>query len=171
MGSSAIATTRQILANLTRLPPANRRVAALKIAIEFCRIRRVRSHPVRWEGPIPSGDVPARMRQCSVFVLPSVSPEPYPMSVLEAMSVGLPVVVTEDCGLASIVRKYNCGAVIKPGAHNVARAVDSMLAAPERARDMGQRGRTAVRHDLGMSYVGQRLAAGYAAAVSAARRS
>jgi glycosyltransferase involved in cell wall biosynthesis len=125
---------------------------------------------INWEGPVAGGDGPARMRQATMYVLPSVSPEPYPMAVLEAMSVGIPVVVTDQCGLAPIVRKYNCGTVIAPGAHNVARAVHDLLTAPDEARAMGQRGRAAVIHDLGMSHIGQRLEASYAAAASEMRR-
>ena len=126
---------------------------------------------IRWVGPVAAGEGPARMRQASVYVLPSVSPEPYPMAVLEAMSVGLPVVVTEECGLVPIIRKYNCGLVIEPGAPNVARAIRTLLEAPEWARAMGGRGRVAVTRDLGMSYVGQRLATSYSEAVANGRRS
>jgi glycosyltransferase involved in cell wall biosynthesis len=125
---------------------------------------------VRWVGPVAAGEGPTRMRQASMYVLPSVSPEPYPMAVLEAMSVGLPVVVTSDCGLAPIIRKYDCGLVIEPGASNVARAIRALLEAPERARAMGGRGRVAVTHDLGMSYVGQRLETSYSEAVTNGRR-
>ena len=121
---------------------------------------------ISWAGPIASGEAPTRMRQASIYVLPSVGPEPYPMAVLEAMSVGLPVVVTDQCGLASVVRKYNCGIVIEPGVSNVARAVHDLLSAPEVARSMGERGRAAVMHDLGMSYIGQRLETSYSAATS-----
>ncbi|HWU46343.1 MAG TPA: glycosyltransferase, partial [Humibacter sp.] len=42
---------------------------------------------VLWEGPIAAEAVIARMSRSSVYVLPAVD-EPYPMSVLEAMSLG-----------------------------------------------------------------------------------
>ena len=119
---------------------------------------------INWVGPVESGAGPARMQQASIFVLPSLSPEPYPMAVLEAMSVGLPVVVTDQCGLAPMVRKYDCGIVIEPGPSNIARAVERLLSAPDIALRLGERGRSAVKHDLGMSYVGQRLETSYSAA-------
>ncbi|TRW85599.1 glycosyltransferase [Mycolicibacterium sp. 018/SC-01/001] len=124
---------------------------------------------INWEGPVESGAGPARMRQASMFVLPSLGPEPYPMAVLEAMSVGLPVVVTDQCGLAPLVRKYQCGIVIEPGASSIARAVEYLLSCPDAARSMGDRGRSAVEHDLGMSYVGQRLEMSYSAAAQVRR--
>ncbi|CAN5603614.1 glycosyltransferase [soil metagenome] len=135
------------------------------------RVRQVaaRARNIRWEGPVAGGGGPARMQQAAVYVLPSVAPEPYPMAVLEAMSVGLPVVITDQNGLAPVVRKYNCGIVIAPGAHNVARAVGDLLANPAAARAMGQRGRAAVVNDLGMDYIATRLEASYAAAVALTR--
>jgi glycosyltransferase involved in cell wall biosynthesis len=118
---------------------------------------------VSWEGPLPSGTGPDRMRQAAVFVLPSVD-EPYPMAVLEAMSVGLPVVITESCGLASIVGKYRCGLVVPPGAEHIERAVAELLADAEAAAAMGARGRNAVASDLGMAHVADRLEHSYAEA-------
>ncbi|OBF16539.1 glycosyl transferase family 1 [Mycobacterium sp. ACS4331] len=124
---------------------------------------------VNWEGPVAAGQGPTRMARASVYVLPSLGPEPFPMAVLEAMSVGLPVVVTDQCGLAGLVRKYGCGIVVAPGCRNIADAVHSLLAAPDTARMMGQRGRAAVRADLGMDCVGRRLEASYRAAVNEPR--
>ncbi len=66
--------------------------------------------------------------------------------------------------VAPLIRKYDCGLVIEPGAPSIARAVNHLLSAPDVARAMGERGRSAVKHDLGMSYVGQRLEMSYAAA-------
>ncbi len=43
---------------------------------------------VSYEGPLKPAQSISRMRRAKVYVLPSVD-EPYPMSVLEAMSVGL----------------------------------------------------------------------------------
>ena len=48
---------------------------------------------ISWEGALDPAEIPQRMAAASIYVLPSVR-EPYPMSVLEAMSVGLPVVVS-----------------------------------------------------------------------------
>ena len=56
--------------------------------------RRSEDDPrISWEGALAPAEIPQRMAAASIYVLPSVR-EPYPMSVLEAMSVGLPVVVS-----------------------------------------------------------------------------
>lgn len=126
---------------------------------------------IRWVGPVASGEAPDRMRRAAIYVLPSIGPEPYPMAVLEAMSVGLPVVVTEQCGLSPLVRKYNCGLVTELGAGAIARAVRALVEAPDLARAMGARGRAAVESDLGMTAVGERLESSYRRACAGLRRS
>lgn len=123
------------------------------------------SPAVRWEGALPGGAGPERMRRASVFVLPSVD-EPYPMAVLEAMSVGLPVIVTESCGLAAIVRKYRCGIVVPPGAQYVEEALAQLLGDRDAATAMGARGRAAVAEDLGMAHVADRLEHSYREALA-----
>ena len=83
------------------------------------------------------------------------------MSVLEAMSVGLPVVVTADCGLAPLVERTRCGIVTEPEVPALAAAVESILADPSLARAMGDRGRETVHTEFGMRAVGDRLANAY----------
>src|SRR6185312_11172960 len=58
---------------------------------------------INWEGSLPPEKTADRMAHASIYVLPSVD-EPFSMSVLEAMAIGLPVVITESCGLADTVR-------------------------------------------------------------------
>lgn len=118
---------------------------------------------VRWEGALRAGEGPHRMRRSSVYVLPSVN-EPFPMAVLEAMSVGLPVIVTTECGLAPTVRKHDCGIVVEPGARNIADAMAELLTSPEMVTDMGSRARKAVENELGMASVGETLEKIYCAA-------
>lgn len=135
---------------------------------EGARVRQAigRSVNISWEGALPSGVGPVRMRGASMLVLPSVD-EPYPMAVLEAMSVGLPVVVTDSCGLAPIVRKYECGLVVSPGAQHIGAAIEALLIDPESSMAMGRRGRRAVERDLGMAHVAEQLEHSYSGATAA----
>jgi glycosyltransferase involved in cell wall biosynthesis len=111
---------------------------------------------ISWEGALAPAAIPQRMAAASVYVLPSVR-EPYPMSVLEAMSVGLPIVVSTDCGLAPLVERTHCGVVTDPEAPALAAAVQSILADRSLAEAMGKRARETVRTELGMRAVGDRL--------------
>lgn len=122
------------------------------------------THAITWEGAIASGAGPERMRSASVYVLPSVN-EPYPMSVLEAMAVGLPVVITHDCGLADFVTRTDSGIVCDPGAEPIAAAVATLVRDRVGARAAGARGRAAVRKELGMPSISDQLQRSYRHAI------
>lgn len=107
---------------------------------------------VSWEGPLAPERTQQRMSSAQVYVLPSVD-EPYPMSVLEAMSIGLPVVVTDTCGLAPLIRRWDAGRVVDSRLSSLVDAVDQLLADPDGARAAGVRGREAVREHLSMASV------------------
>lgn len=109
-----------------------------------------------WEGPLPPGKTLSRMRHAAIYVLPSVH-EPYPMSVLEAMSVGLPVVVTTSCGLAGFVSAHDAGAVIEPSAADLRAAIAALLSDPDAAQRAGARGREAVIEKKSMAAIADRL--------------
>ncbi|MFB7554804.1 glycosyltransferase [Streptomyces brevispora] len=94
-------------------------------------------------GPLGHEEVLAAGRQADVYVLPSIE-EPLGVSVLEAMSVGTPVVITRTCGLGPDVAKAGAGRVIDSrvgedaaNAGKVARAVLELLE-PKANAEAGQ---------------------------------
>jgi len=66
---------------------------------------------VSWEGSLEPEKTLERMSRASVYVLPSVN-EPFAMTVLEAMSIGLPSIVTNTCGLIPQLHNPNAIAVV-----------------------------------------------------------
>ncbi|MCF6521866.1 glycosyltransferase [Streptomyces sp. JJ36] len=76
-------------------------------------------HAVEYAGPLDHAAVLERLRGSDVYVLPAVV-EPFAVSVLEAMSVGLPVVVTRTGGLSPDVAEAGAGRVVdsRPDADN-----------------------------------------------------
>ena len=116
---------------------------------------------ISWEGALLPAAIPQRMAAATVYVLPSVR-DAYPMSVLEAMSVGLPVIVTNHCRLAPLVEHSHSGIVTDAAVPGLAAAVESILADPSLARSMGERSRQTVRTEFGMRGIGDRLLDTYA---------
>jgi glycosyltransferase involved in cell wall biosynthesis len=124
---------------------------------------------ISWEGAMAPAQIAQRMATASVYVLPSIH-EPYPMSVLEAMAVGLPVVVSADCGLAPLVNRTGCGIVTDGELPTFTSAVRSLLMERHSARAMGNRGRAAAHDDFGMQAIGEQLVTVYDQAGSTTQR-
>ena len=112
---------------------------------------------IRWEGPCPPDQTAERMRAAAIYVLPAVD-EPYPMSVLEAMAVGLPVIVTDSCGLAPDILRIGCGIVVPGGELTpLIDAVRSLLVDATMRVEMGRRGRVSAREEFGADSVARTL--------------
>ncbi|MGW7101305.1 glycosyltransferase [Streptomyces sp. NPDC054838] len=77
-------------------------------------------------GALSGAEVLAELRRAHVYVLPSVE-EPFPMSVLEALAVGVPAVVTHSNGLARDIAAAGAGRAVEPGPTGVAEAVLGLL--------------------------------------------
>jgi glycosyltransferase involved in cell wall biosynthesis len=120
---------------------------------------------LRWEGPLDPSQTLGRMARASLVVLPSVD-EPYPMSVLEAMSAGRAVVVTDSCGLAPAVAEHGCGAVVDASPEALRDAVRRLLADPAELARTGERAARTAREHFSMSAVAERLEAAYRRAVA-----
>jgi glycosyltransferase involved in cell wall biosynthesis len=93
-------------------------------------------------------DVPEILSRAACFVMTS-DYEGCPISVIEAMAAGLPVVATDVGGVPELVADGSSGLLVPPGAApRVAAAVETMLADPARAGEMGHAGRAIARGRL-----------------------
>lgn len=115
---------------------------------------------VTWEGALPPERTARRLARSALYVLPSVD-EPFPMSVLEAMSCGVPVVVTRSCGLAAPVERAGAGAVVGEDVDDLVAAVAAFLEDPAHRRATGARARELVREDYSMETVAEELEQAY----------
>ncbi|MET3932805.1 glycosyltransferase [Arthrobacter sp. OAP107] len=86
-------------------------------------------------GPIDHDSVQQLLAETYALVLPSRD-EIAPMIVLEACAMGVPVVLTSDCGLAKIVSDYGAGLVVEPDDHSVAKAMKALLKSPDLAQQL-----------------------------------
>jgi len=89
----------------------------------------------------PRSDVPDILAATDVFVLPALA-DPLPLVVLEAMSMGLPVVATHSGGCAEMVVDNQTGRLVPVGdAKSLAAAISQLLSDPSMAKEMGRRGK------------------------------
>jgi glycosyltransferase involved in cell wall biosynthesis len=89
-----------------------------------------------------TGDVRPYISDSSVFVLPSFYPEGTPRSILEAMSMGRPVITTDAPGCRETVR-HNVNGFLVPvkDSRALAGAMESFIANPSLVTEMGIRSR------------------------------
>jgi glycosyltransferase involved in cell wall biosynthesis len=117
------------------------------LAYEQALRERARQVPldsrVRFTGHVP--EPLSLMREMSIVVVASRSPEPFGRTLIEAMSLGVPVVAPDAGGPAEIVEHERTGLLYAPNdAGGLAAAVERLLAHPEWARRLGEAGRQAV---------------------------
>jgi glycosyltransferase involved in cell wall biosynthesis len=111
---------------------------------------------IRREPAVAPDHAGERMARASIYALPSVR-EPFPMTVLEAMMLGIPVVICPDNGLAKFVQTHACGVVAEDSPQAFAQAISDLLSDQSTARSMGQRGRSAAQSAFGIASVGREL--------------
>ncbi|WP_234996474.1 glycosyltransferase [Demequina sp. NBRC 110054] len=114
-----------------------------------------------WEGSLPPADTAARMARAAIYVLPSIG-EVFPMSVLEAMGHGKAVVVTEDNGLASLLKARDSGVVVDESVEGLVDAVRRLIEDPLRRQQLGRNARAHIESEFSISSVVDRLEVLYA---------
>jgi glycosyltransferase involved in cell wall biosynthesis len=118
-------------------------------------------------GPLAADDVAGELLAADVFCLPSHR-EGLPMAILEAMAVGLPVVVTSVGGIPDLVRDGDSGLVVPPGdVQSLADAVRTLAADPGLRRRLGARAFAVVDELAGAPAVSARWRELYASLAAA----
>lgn len=102
------------------------------------------------------GDLGSFYRSVDVFALPSKEHDPFGLVVAEAMSQGVPVIVTDQCGIAQSLQSGVNGIIVRAGdAQTLREAIVAMKDAGMR-KAMGEEGRRTARHDFAMDAMVQR---------------
>ncbi len=95
-----------------------------------------------------------------VFVYPSYS-EGFSLGILEAASVGLPLVITEGCHFP-LVGKMKAGIVVAPDKKRLANALDELLSDKNKRSEYGKNAAKLIAQKYSMEYIGQILLTLYA---------
>ena len=123
-------------------------------------------------GPVLRDTLPDLYRAADLFVLPAVhdskgNVDGLPNVILEAMASGLPVVASGISGIPLAVEHERTGLLVPekdPAA--LSAAILDLLSNPERAREMGERGRRKAEAELTWDVVASRYREGYVSALS-----
>jgi glycosyltransferase involved in cell wall biosynthesis len=115
---------------------------------------------VRFIGPVDGDAKWALIRAASCLVLPSYN-ENFGMAVIEGMAAGCPVVVTEEVGLADVVRESGSGLVASGRPGDLAKAIASVVRSPESRREMGAAGVRTTRERFGWPAIARQVQALY----------
>jgi glycosyltransferase involved in cell wall biosynthesis len=126
---------------------------------------------VHFPGPVLRDTLPDLYRAADLFVLPAVhdsrgNVDGLPNVILEAMASGLPVVASGISGIPLAVEPERTGLLVPEGDGGaLGTALLRLLAEPDLAREMGERGRWKAETALTWDAVAARYREGYVAAL------
>lgn len=155
----------RLIPALTLVPDVNLVVAGndeenYRPVLEVLAAREGVRGRVHFVGPVYGQDKQLLLRGALALVLPSYS-ENFGNVVLEAMAAGCPAVVTEEVGLADVVRSSGAGVVTGGTPEALGNALQRLTADAEARRAMGEQGRRIVAADYSWDSVASRMEALY----------
>lgn len=100
------------------------------------------------------------LQASNLFVLPSRS-ENFAFAAAEAMAAGLPVIITDNVGLAPLVTRWRCGQVVAVGDTGAIERALRHYADAETRRHDGERAHAAARRELSLEQMGKTVESAY----------
>lgn len=118
---------------------------------------------VKLLGPHTQGEVLERYRKADLFVLPCVvapngNQDGLPVSIIEALACGLPVVTTPIAGISEVIKEFQNGILVPPGdVQGLADAIETMIREKELYEKLKANARTSVVDQFDLEKTIQRL--------------
>jgi glycosyltransferase involved in cell wall biosynthesis len=117
------------------------------LCISEVQLRAWQEAGIDWWGS--RADMASVLASANIVVLPTTYGEGVPKVLIEAASCAKPIVATNVAGCKEIVRDGENGILVKPrDTEELAGAILVLLNDPQKARQMGQHGRTLVRNEF-----------------------
>jgi glycosyltransferase involved in cell wall biosynthesis len=139
--------------------PARRRLEQLSAKLGL-------SDRVTFAGEVKHAALPDYYRNAAIFALPSHA-EAFPLTALEAMACGTPVVASRVGAAGWLINTTGCGVLFKPGdPAGLASALTSLSASEDQVRAMGVRGRRSTVEQFSWARVGARVTGIYGSLTS-----
>lgn len=126
-------------------------LSVLKAQIEDLKLSDV----VLLTGPLYESEKLAAYVDADLYVLPSVY-EAFPVTVLEAFACGVPVVVTDRCGISDIIGS-NGGYVIGYNKNQLCDAITKIISDNELQKRLKECGKKLVENEFSSAYVIHKL--------------
>lgn len=123
------------------------------------------SEKVRFTGFVDGEEKRHLLRRAAVFCLPSYQ-ENFGVAVVEALGVGLPVVITRSVDLWPSVEKFRSGIVTESSVAQLAEALLQLLTDQQMRSDMGANGIRQVKELYSYNSVGEQLCSLYSDAAN-----
>ncbi len=131
--------------------------------------RGVASRRIRWLGFVEGAEKHQFLASIDVLAMPSAF-ECFGVAAVEALSAGLPIVVSSRVGVAGVVTEYRCGWVVAATAPEIARALDELMKNPSRRHQLSGNARLTVAREFSIETHGKRIRAEYERALGARRK-
>lgn len=113
---------------------------------DFIKVLKAKAKPLQgritFTGFVPYEQMPNYLRNADVAVIPSVWDDPFPTTILEAQSMGLPIITTRRGGIPEEVTEKNA-ILLHTDEHfvdNLASAILDLYKHPEKRKAMSQAG-------------------------------
>jgi glycosyltransferase involved in cell wall biosynthesis len=119
---------------------------------------------VQFVGPVDTAECNRLLAQSTLLVLPSLS-ENFGNVVVEAMAAGCPVVTTQGVGASEVLLRAAAGIVCDASVMGISEGIASIMARPQAAHAMGERGRVFCGESLSWSAIARTMRQAYLEAI------
>jgi glycosyltransferase involved in cell wall biosynthesis len=111
---------------------------------------------IRFIGSLTSDELAYLYHNCDIFVFLAV--QPWALAPLEAMAFGKPVIITDECGLAVILRSRDLASITRGrDPDELAKNIEYLVRDEDRRRSLGKSARTFVEENMTFNQTGSQL--------------